>query len=258
MDDRVSTLLELCKTTATNACRLLCSFQGEGFRKSSIVDSVPREVKAVADMVMEKEIISSLKPAGLPIVSEESGEIPGDTTTGMRFVVDPLDGTVNYIRKLGLAAVSIALFKADRPIFGVLAQYPNENLAWGGEEIGAFLDDRPITVSSISEISKSVVCTGFPSRFNTNDQTSMLPFLNMVASFQKVRMFGAASVSLLKVASGAAELYAERDIMLWDVAAGLAILEGAGGTFSLSSGSEPFAVNVLAGNGCVELKDNWL
>ena len=78
--------------------------------------------------------------------------------------------------------------------------------------------------------------------------------LKMMSHFGKVRMLGAASNSLLQVAKGAAEIYSEKEIMLWDVAAGLAIVKGAGGEFNIKQGNAKNAVNVVASNGLINMK----
>ena len=77
-------------------------------------------------------------------------------------------------------------------------------------------------------------------------------FLELIESYGKVRMLGAASMSLLQVAKGSAETYKEQDIMLWDVAAGLALVEGAGGYYDISEGSTEESINVIATNGEID------
>src|SRR5437016_4440392 len=78
-----------------------------------------REIKAVADAILEQDILQALQPCGFPILSEESGYIPGRQESKTWFIVDPLDGTFNFAKGLGPSAVSIALWQDQRPIFGV-------------------------------------------------------------------------------------------------------------------------------------------
>jgi len=210
---------------------------------------LPKEMKAKVDRVLEDQILEKLTPIGLPIISEETGFIAGDSSLGYRFIVDPLDGTVNFIRNIAPSSVSVALFKEDKPVFGVLGLFPSGDLAWGGPDIGAYINDVPIKVSDITDKTKSVLCTGIPSRFNLNDSAMSSPFLKLMAAYGKVRMLGAASMSLLQIAKGSAETYTEQDIMLWDVAAGLALVEGAGGRVSITEGNAPESINVIATNG---------
>jgi myo-inositol-1(or 4)-monophosphatase len=100
-------------------------------------------------------------------------------------------------------------------------------------------------------LSRSAVCTGFPSRFPASDVNAIGDYMSHILAFSKVRMIGSAAASLLLVARGAADAYFERQIMIWDVAAGLAIIEGAGGSTDLrmSHFHEPCAV--VATNGRV-------
>lgn len=243
-------LLSLARDAAQKAVHALAEVE-TGSSSYRFDDDLPREMKATADRVLEKIILDRLKPTGLPILSEEAGDFAGTVNTGLRWVVDPLDGTVNFMRGLAPCAVSIALCRGDLPVFGVIAEYPSCRLAWGGQSYGAFIEDSPIHVSTIPDKSKAILCTGFPSRFDF-DGASAAAFMGLASSYGKVRMLGAASLSLLQVAKGAADAYAEQDIMIWDVAAGLALIEGAGGSVSVSPGRYPCAHNVFASNGLLQ------
>ncbi len=246
-------LLEKVKNIAKVSGNYLCKVRDNKIRVHEFHSSVPREMKAVADQVLEGEILKELIPLGLPILSEESGDVYNCRDSELRFIVDPLDGTVNFVRGLGEASISIALYQGEKPIFGVLSLYPSGDLVWGGKGLGAFTNDQPIQVSDISNMNHSVLCTGIPSRFDFELETNVNKFLDHMESFAKVRMLGAASISLLRVAEGSAEAYMEKEIMLWDVAAGLAIVEGAGGNIKIESGSVEGAFNVAATNGVVSI-----
>ena len=220
-------------------------------------DALPREVKAEADRSAEKAILRCLQPSGIGLLSEEAGRLWIADEDGLRWVVDPLDGTVNYVRGLAPCAVSVALWNGDTPVFGVIGEFPSRRIAWGGAALGAYIDDRPVRVSAVDDKAKAVLCTGFPSRFDFSDD-NLLRFVRRIGVFGKVRMLGAASLSLLHVAKGAADGYAEQDIMIWDVAAGLALVEGAGGKIEVTPGRSADALNVLASNGCFAMKPDEL
>jgi myo-inositol-1(or 4)-monophosphatase len=145
--------------------------------------------------------------------------------------------------------VSIALYDDDQPIFGVLAIYPGAEIVWGGPGIGSFHDGVTIKVSEQTEKVESILCTGIPSRLDLTEKGQKEKFLNNITEFAKVRMMGAASVSLFNVAKGSADCYAEQDVMIWDIAAGLAILLGAGGQYELAKGNYQHSWNVVGHNG---------
>jgi len=205
-------------------------------------------MKSQADRVLETIIVRKLQKTGISICSEESGilKITGDNK--LRWIVDPLDGTVNFVRRLGSCGVSISLCQDDTPLWGVIGEYPSGKISWGGPGRGAFQDGKPLRVSSLSKRSQAILCTGFPARFNF-DNSSLSWIKKTFSSFGKIRMLGSASLSLLQVAKGSAEAYSENNIMFWDVAAGLAILEGAGGLYRKTKSRHPGAFNIKACNG---------
>ncbi len=242
-------LLDLSKSIATQAgLRLLDSFSQDHKSYVHCLDH-PREIKAVADTVLEKDILQALAPTGLPILSEESGYIPGQQGSKYWFIVDPLDGTFNFVKGLGPSAVSVALWEDQKPIFGVIYSLLERQLVWGGAGMGAYCDGQPILVSDTSNKAEASICTGFPVRFDMASDHVMQNFWRMASPFAKVRMLGSAAVSLLLVARGAADVYSERNIMLWDVAAGLAIVEGAGGSYIKHETDCNWSYNVVASNG---------
>jgi myo-inositol-1(or 4)-monophosphatase len=242
----IDSLLVLAKNTARKAFNALSAVVVES-TNAQFSEALPKELKSTVDYEIEKIIIACLSVTGLPILSEETGLFAGDKESGLHWIIDPLDGTVNFTRGIGSCSVSIALWKAELPIFGVLCEYPSGHLAWGGPKIGSFIENVPIHVSTVQEKNTAILCTGFPSRFNFNDQ-SKSAFWATLGDYAKVRMLGAASISLLQVARGAADTYFEDQIMFWDVAAGLAIIQGAGGDFLIDQISATKPCRVIAAN----------
>jgi myo-inositol-1(or 4)-monophosphatase len=243
----LESLLELSKRVALQAGSHLLN-DCAALRDYDHSDALPKEVKAVADRVLESEILAALAPTGLAILSEESGYRAASTASESYFIVDPLDGTYNFVRELGPSAVSIALWAGERPLFGVICSLPDRKLAWGGSGLGAYIEGQAIAVSALATQARSCLCTGFPVRFDFSDPTAMQNFQQTAARYAKVRMFGSAAISLLQVARGAADVYWENSIMLWDVAAGLAITDGAGGRYALTKTSREWCYDVMAGN----------
>lgn len=241
-------LLRLCKLVALDAgCRLLDGLTRTHKQYEHSVHH-PREIKALADTVLERDILEKLAPTGLPILSEESGSVAGRAESSYRFIVDPLDGTFNFVKGLGPCAVSIALWQERTPIFGVIYSLTDRQLLWGGRDLGSFCDEQPIAVSAIARRSEASICTGLPVRFDMENATAVDELWRMVRPFAKVRMMGSAAMSLVSVARGSADAYWEQSIMLWDVAAGLAIVEGAGGAVKCIPGHIEHSLDAYAGN----------
>jgi len=242
-------LLELSQSIATKSgLRLLDTFTQEHKNYVYSRDN-PKEIKALADKVLEDDILNLLAPTGMPILSEESGYVPGNKESNYWFIVDPLDGTFNFVKGLGPSAVSIALWDDQKPIFGVIYDLMERQLVWGGAGMGSYAGDRRISVSGTASQAQASICTGFPVRFDVANEHAMQDFWRTVRSYAKVRMLGSAAVSLLHVARGSADAYAEKNIMLWDVAAGIAIVEGAGGSVHRAPGTVEYSLDVYASNG---------
>ncbi len=249
-DVEIDALLDLAKSTVLGAAQQVRTF-GSAESRHHYSQENPKELKAVADTVLEKFIVDELSVTDIPILSEESGELGREFTNGYRFIVDPLDGTYNFVKDFSDSAVSIGLWHDNTPIFGVIYSISKQELYWGGRGIGAFSTSGAITVSSVSEKQSASICTGFPVRQDLGAVESMTDFWSLVTPFSKVRMLGSAAISLINVAKGSTEVYAENNIMLWDVAAGVSIVEGAGGAIELSTGTEKNALNVCATNNCL-------
>ncbi|MDX1412537.1 MAG: inositol monophosphatase family protein, partial [Nitrospirales bacterium] len=112
---------------------------------------------------------------------------------------------------------------------------------------GAWLDDQEIHVSAVGVKSQAILATGFPSG-RSYDTKSLLQFVHSVQAYKKVRMLGSAALMLAQVAAGRFDVYEEEDIFLWDVAAGLALVQAAGGEFQILPGSGPHKYHVRASN----------
>jgi len=245
-------LLSIAKLAVQKAIKMLAEMTNNR-DEFDFCDDLPREMKAEADRAVERVILNILRTTDVKILSEESGEENDIGCSQLRWVVDPIDGTVNFIRMIGPSAVSIGLWEGDKPIFGVVGEYPSGIIYWGGHGFGAFADKDNISVSSVNNSSKAVLCSGFPSRFNFSSKSIEKSF-KIFSEFGKVRMLGAASLSILQVARGSADAYTERDIMIWDVAAALAILQGAGGEFSMFPGRFENSYDIFASNCSIEIK----
>lgn len=238
-------LLSLACDTARDAVRHAMENAGDA-RKVEI--DLRRDVKVRADHMIEEFVIRGLSErSGLPMFSEERGFLAGRGTdnNGYWWIVDPLDGSLNFSRGIPLCCVSIGLWKEAEPVLGVVYDFNRGETFTGIVGNGAWLNGAAITVSGAAEKSKAVLCTGFPvsTAFSTE---ALLGFVQNIRDFKKVRLFGSAALSLSYVACGRADYYQENDIKLWDVAAGLALVKAAGGAVRYTSLNANSTLNVEA------------
>ncbi|MBX9745994.1 MAG: inositol monophosphatase [Hyphomonadaceae bacterium] len=213
-----------------------------------------REVKIDADTRAEALILDAIgKASSYPIISEEAGWVRAQER-GDRFVwaIDPLDGSVNYLRGYPHCAVSIALLDQGEPVLGVVDCFVMGERFSGLVGAGAWLNGAPISVSNIAEPAGGILQTGVPSRASPE---SMKLFETRLSTWRKVRMIGSAATALAYVAAGRAEAYRESGSMIWDVAGGCALVKAAGGVFRIEGAALDRPLEVAAGNGLAPLPD---
>lgn len=146
-----------------------------------------------------------------------------------------------------LCCVSIALWEGTNPIFGVIYRFDTDEIFTGKIGEGARCNGITIHTSSVDNLGHAFLTTGFPIKNDLSD-TSMNDFVRCARSFKKVRMFGTAALMGTLVASGKADVYYENKIMVWDVAASIAIVLSAGGCMDLSIESDNECVCKLFAN----------
>jgi len=233
---------ELAKTAAKIA--------GECLRKinrSDILSDSGRDIKHQADIDSEQLIIETLQTLNHPVLAEESGEHGIFSEDAPYWVIDPLDGTLNYSYTIPLCCVSIALWKQDTPILGVIYDFIHDELFTGIVGQGAWCNEKPIIVNKTTEFNQAILATGFPVNRDFSDQ-AIQNFVKQIQAFKKVRLLGSAALSLAYVAYGRIDAYKEENIMFWDVAAGIALVKAAGGFVAYKhSQTKKFAKNVNAG-----------
>jgi myo-inositol-1(or 4)-monophosphatase len=205
------------------------------------------DLKLSADRQAEEIILAMLSgDSKYPVLSEEAGEKGKPDPNGFRWIVDPLDGTVNYRYGLPLSCVSIALWQNATPRCGVVYDFWRDELFSAIPASGALLNEQAIHVTAATRRDEAVIATGFPVNRDF-ESVSLRRFISTVQQFRKVRLLGSAALSLAYVASGRADAYYEEDIMLWDVAAGVALVNAAGGCTSvIMSALIPHACTVFA------------
>ena len=205
-----------------------------------------RDIKLKIDEEAEELIFEIINQhSSLPILSEESGI---SSALGEKYwVIDPLDGSSNYFRKIDICAISIALIENNKPVLGVINDFMNNELYHAYKGKGAFCNEETIEVSNVKDIEKGTIMTGIPAKEDYSDDE----FALMIKHFQKwkkVRMIGSAAIASCYIASGKAERYQEKGVYLWDIIAGAAIVESAGGTAEILNLRENFQVDVVFSN----------
>ena len=206
-----------------------------------------RDIKLEADVVAEtliKKIIQD--ESDIPILAEESGK-SSENLGDIFWVIDPLDGTANYSRNIPICCVSIALIRNLTPVIGVIYDFNNDDLYIGTSEQEAMLNDKKISVSLTLKHQDGVLVTGLPNATDYSDQ-AMLDMMKDFQGWRKVRMIGSAAMASAYVASGKADVYKELGTYLWDVAAGAAIVNAAGGTANILNQKDNFQVDVFFSN----------
>ena len=210
-----------------------------------------REVKSEADHAADAALRQVLAQTGLPILSEEAQDVQWGTDDGLHWVIDPLDGTVNYMRGLPPARIAIALCAGVTPLYGVIGDAAEDHYCEGGvgmELVSSRGASAPWRPRSLNE---SIVMTGFPAGRWLGER-DLADFQQLLLKVRRVRLWGSAAASLEMVALGHADGYIERGIGFWDVAAGLALLHCARVPFRTSAVTRAGRLDVVAG-GIVEM-----
>lgn len=179
------------------------------------------------------------------ILSEESGAIPGQQEH--LWIVDPLDGTVNYSHRLPMYSVSIAYQNAGKLQMGVVYD-PSLDECFSAERgKGAWLNGNPISVSSVNELIKTLLVTGFPYERDSEDFARGIRYFSELTRItQGVRRLGSAALDMCYVAAGRLDGYWELMIHPWDIAAGALIVQEAGGVVTDLNGGPDYLVTPCA------------
>ncbi len=178
-------------------------------------------------------------------LGEEEG-IHGKSESEYIWIVDPLDGTKNYINGFEIFAVSVALQKENEIIAGAIYIPILDKLYWAGKGEGAYMNGNKISVSN-RPIDMAVIATGFPFRYEEEIDIYLKAFREAMLTFSAVRRPGAAAVDLAMTAEGVFDGFFEMKLSKWDIAAGMLLIEEAGGIFTNFEGKRELDGNVVAG-----------
>jgi myo-inositol-1(or 4)-monophosphatase len=242
-------LVHLARTAATRAG----SYLGDVQRPAGPADWT---LKGARDFVTEvdrtaERIIADILLAGEPgsrVVGEELA--PKLVTDGVVWIVDPLDGTTNFLHGFPSYAVSIGASVDGKLLAGVVLDVPRSLTYWAADGAGAWLEDRRLQVSSIDDPEFALIGTGFPFRDTSNLEEYQRQFALVAKGTSGIRRPGSAALDLVDVAAGRFDGFWEQRLSAWDVAAGTILIREAGGLVTDLRGRDIGVehTSVVAGN----------
>jgi myo-inositol-1(or 4)-monophosphatase len=199
----------------------------------------PGDFVTTADKRTEGILIAELSKArpGYPFLLEESGTIDGPDKSH-RFIIDPLDGTTNFMHGIPHFAISIALERDGQIVSGVIFNPVSNDLFVGEKGHGAFLNDKRLRVAARKQVKDTLSATGIPFMGKDGHQRFLGELEAVMGASTGVRRFGSAALDLAWVAAGRYDAFWERGLKPWDIAAGLLMVREAGGVVSDLNGGE--------------------
>jgi len=215
---------------ATQAARAAAIYLAEHWEKPQEALARPEhDVKLAADRESERLILEKLRDTPFPVVSEETRAESPPRDGSPWWAVDPLDGTVNYERGFPFCAISVALLEGDTPILGVVHDFVRREEFTAMTGRGAWLNGRAIHPAPVpADPGQALLGWGHPLT-GTLSETELARHYRVQRHFRKVRQMGSAALAMAYVACGRLDAYWIDGIMVWDVAAGTAIINAAGG-----------------------------
>ncbi len=204
--------------------------QLDNFQKNIEINSKDRKIDLVTevDKKSEKilvEEISSAYPEH-SIIAEEGSNKSNDSR--YRWIIDPLDGTVNYVHGFPIFAISLALYKDEQPEYGLIYLPYFDDIYSAQRGKGSYYNDKRIRVNEEYNVKDGIIATGFPYSHQESNEALEL-FNKILPEAGGIRRTGAAAYDLCQVASGVFSGFWEIELNLWDIAAGILIIEEAGG-----------------------------
>lgn len=243
-------LLEIATEAALEAGKLLQHYWGnlttieEKGRPGDLVTEADRAAEAVILKLLHQAVPDHA------ILTEEAGQL-GNLDHEYLWAIDPLDGTTNYAHQYPFVAVSVGLLMGGVPQLGVVFDPIRQELFQAAKGLGATCNHQPLRVSSIAQLEQSLLATGFAYDRRQTPDTNYPEFSHLTHLTQGVRRDGAASLDLAYVAAGRLDGYWERGLSIWDMAAGIVLVEEAGGQVTAYDGSafQLQSGRILATNG---------
>mgnify|MGYP001306236251 CR=1 FL=1 len=220
----------------------------------------PGDFVTSADKRTEKIIIEELQKAYPKhcIISEETGII-NESNDNNKWIIDPIDGTINFLNGIPHFAISIGYEENNEVISGVIFNPILNEMFCAEKGNGAFLNNSRIRVSNKKKLKDSLLVTGGPKQNSKNKDKIFSEYIKVSKNVSNIRKFGSAALDMAYVASGRFDGYWQRELNYWDVAAGVIIVKEAGGFVSYFDEDKniPLKKNIVASNANIyeELKD---
>ncbi len=212
----------------------------------------PSDFVSTADMKAERvvfEILSEARP-NFAFLAEE-GTTKGDKDAAQRWIVDPLDGTLNFLHGLPHFAVSIAAEEEGEITAAVIYDPIKDELFWAAKGEGAFMNHRRLRVSSRTKLNEAMLATGIPWASRKDHEDFSRELLAVMPRVAGIRRWGVASLDLAYVAAGRFDGFWESQLLPWDIAGGILLVREAGGLVAEKNGGEKMleSGSILAANG---------
>jgi len=242
-------------STAIKAAHRAGKILKEYFNKSykieskDVISNLVTEVDKKAEEVIFRTIKKDYPTHNL--LSEEFGAL--DKDSDVKWIIDPLDGTINYAHSIPICCISIGVEIRGKIIYGVIYNPFGKELFTSEKGKGSYLNGKKITVSKVSNIGKALLVTGFPYMTSKYKQIPAKIFIEFVSRDIPIRRLGSASLDLCYTACGKFDGFWEYNLNPWDVAAGYLILKEAGGKIT-NFGNRRYSIyekEILATNGLI-------
>ena len=227
--------------------------EGKNFDRTNIEHKGLNDLVSYVDKQAEHKLVEGLRQIlpGCGFIAEEGTAQAADEE--YKWIIDPLDGTTNFLHSLPVFAVSVGLLHHQELVMGVVYEVNQDELFWAIKGQGAYCNGVKIKVSPIEKVSQSLIATGFP----YHDFGMMQTYLGIMDHFMRnshgLRRMGSAAVDLVYTAIGRFEGFFEYNLKPWDVAGGAIIVQEAGGTVTDFKGGSDFVFGqqLIATNGKV-------
>jgi len=224
-------------------CQEVAAFIRDELDKVSATDIEEKELNSLVSYVdkqaeaMIVEALNQVTP-GAGFITEEDTE--DDRTQALTWIIDPLDGTTNFLRKIPHFSISIALMEDKEVTLGIVYEVMLDVAYTAIKGQGAWANDKPIKVANTDRLSNAIVVTGFPYRKNINMEASFDVLRFCVMNCRGVRRLGSAALDLAYVACGKIDIYYENSLNIWDIAAGILLVQEAGGKVADFKGQQEY------------------